>query len=193
MSVDARIRNFYEALDEMDRDLARELEDGEREEKARACFLWWLIVLCLLPSALVLVFSTGCTLEVQDPYGGTARVTIGDGGDDGAASTGSTTESAAAKPTTEAPTGLVELGGEKVKPGLAKLFAAINRAVRLKRYREGRDIAQGLARAFGAALHKSGSGGLGGTAADEKPPKSDTELRADDAFDDMKTVIEESK
>lgn len=139
-----------------------------------------------------LLFATGCTLEVQDPYGGTARVTIGDGGDDGAASTGSTAESAAVEPTTEAPTGLVEIGGEKIKPGLAKLFAAINRAMRLKRYREGRDIAQGLARAFGAALHKSGSGAAVGTT-DRKPPKSDTELRADDAFDDARSAIEESK
>lgn len=138
-----------------------------------------------------LLFATGCTLEVQDPYGGTARVTIGD---DSATSTGLTTGSAAAKPTTEAPTGLVEIGGEKVKPGLAKLFAAINRALRLKRYREGRDIAQWLARAFGAALHKSGSTPReSGSRRAAKPPKSDTELRADDAFDDMKTVIEDSK
>lgn len=153
--------------------------------------LTWTIakILALL---CAVVFASGCTLEVQDPYGGTARVTIGDG-EEGSALVVPSASHASSEPSSETSDGMVELGGEKIKPKLANLFAAINRALRLKRYREGRDIAQGLARAFGAALRKSGSGGLGGTAADWKPPKSDTELRSEDAFDDMKAVIEESE
>ncbi len=146
-------------------------------------------IIAILCAAL---FATGCTLEVQDPYGGTARVTIGDG--NGTSAPVVPSGDTSSKPSAETSTGLVEIGGEKVKPGLAKLFVAINRALRMKRYREGRAIAQGLAQAFGAALHKSGSSSReDGSRQAAKPPKSDTELRSEDAFDDMSSVIEESK
>ena len=189
MTKEERLKRWHESHVRIERALKTLARQTRPKRRMLECVLrvW-------LAPMLALYFATGCTLEVQDPYGGTARVTIGDGG---ATPTDSATASIEAKPTIEAPTGLVEIGGEKVKPGLAKLFAAINRALRLKRYREGRDIAQGLARAFGAALHKSGSGGSsafsGRTSPDRKPPKSDTELRSDDAFNDMRSVIEESK
>ncbi len=138
------------------------------------------------------IFASGCTLEVQDPYGGRARVTIGDGEGSGSTSVTPTTGYTGSTPSAETSSGLVEIGGEKIKPKLANLFAAMNRALRLKRYREGRDIAQGLARAFGAALHGLPSRESGSRQA-AKPPKSDTEPRSEDAFDDMKSVIQDSK
>lgn len=145
----------------------------------------------ILALLCAVVFASGCTFAVKDPYGNETSVTIGDGDDSGSATVVPSVDHTGSEPSAETSDGMVELGGEKIKPKLANIFAAMNRALRLKRYREGRDIAQSIARAFGAALRKSGSDGS--DTSRRKPPKSDTELRAGDAFNDMQSVIEDSE